>query len=166
MVLISYFWWRPPGMGFQAGRLAGETKDDQTQPPMTDSCFQTLGLSHEGGDPERQGGRFTCAPQLFLWDLYSSINAHCAVIKKYIKINSNPCCSVLLLEFECRQFKALFFFLSLLLISLPKGCVFCIILLTNSTALQGLSQNEQQNFSPIYSKIEQTQLKIEVNLAI
>lgn len=115
---------------------------------MTDSCFLTLGLSQEGGDPEGKGGRFTCAPQLFLGDLYSSINAHRAVIKKYIKINSNPCCSVLLLEFECRQFKALFFFLSLLLISLPKGCLFCIILLTNSTALQGLSQSERKKITP------------------
>lgn len=109
-----------------------------------------------------KGSRFTCA-QLFLWDLYSSIKEHHAVIKKYVKINRNPRWSILLLiEFECRQFKALFFSLSLLLISLPWELHFIyIILLTNSTVLRGVSQNEQKNFFPINSK-----MNMEVKLAI
>lgn len=45
------------------------------------------------------------------------------------------------------------------------GCVFCIILLANSAALQGVSQNEQKK-TLIHSKIQQSKRKMEMNLAI
>lgn len=52
---------------------------------MTDSCFPTFGLSHEGGDRKGAREQFTCASQLFLRDLYSSVNEHHAVIKNMSK---------------------------------------------------------------------------------